>query len=107
MQAKVLKSTALASIALLFASCASDPYYANSGYGGSYGGQAGGIDVPKTAALVAAGVAGLSLYHYGKEKDKRKEAERKLDRHNRYHHDYRRGYDRYNRYDRYDRGRRW
>lgn len=61
---------------LLFSSCASNPHYGNSNYGGRSG---GGIDPVKTGALVAVGIAGLSLYHYGKEKDKRKKAERRRD----------------------------
>lgn len=90
----------MASAVLMFASCASDPYYGHSGYGGSYP-HGGGIDATKTAALVAAGIAGLSLYHYGKEKDKRKRAERANEA---YHRGWNRGYD--GRYDnRYGYGR--
>ncbi|WP_411846312.1 hypothetical protein AAFN60_01215 [Roseibacillus persicicus] len=106
----MIQSTCLACVALLFASCASDPYYSNNGYGGGgYPNQSGGIDVPKTTALVAAGIAGLSLYHYAQEKDKRKKAERAHASHHRspyrdrgYDDHYgRRGYDRRDSYRRY------
>ena len=72
-----MKSTGLACVALMLASCASQPYYSNNGYGGGgYPNNGGGqIDATKTAALVAAGIAGLSLYHYGKEKNKRLRSE--------------------------------
>lgn len=67
-------------MALLSASCTSGPHYGNNGYGGGhFPNQAGGIDTGKTAALVAAGIAGLTLYHYGKEKDRRRDAERQRD----------------------------
>ena len=67
-------------------------HWYNNGYrggGNPYGG--GQIDVAKTAALVAVGVVGLSLYHYRKEKDKRKKVERAYSNHHRYErgHDYR------------------
>lgn len=101
MNANIIRSVGLACVGVLFSSCASSPYYGNSSYRGQ---SRGGIDPVKTGALVAAGIAGLSLYHYGKEKDKRKRAERQRD------YDYRgradrrgRGYD--NR--RYDDGRRY
>lgn len=85
----MIQSTCLACVALLFASCASDPYYSNNGYGGGgYPNQPSGIDVPRTTALIAAGIAGLSLYHYGKEKDKRKEAERAHAAHHRGNYGY-------------------
>lgn len=78
---KAIKPTGLACVALLTASCASGPYYGNNGYGGgNFPHQGGGIDTGKTAALVAADIAGLSLYHYGKEKDKRQAAERERER---------------------------
>lgn len=94
MNAKITRSVALVCAGLLLTSCASTPYYANSSYHGSYGGQSkGGIDPVKTGALVAAGIAGLSLYHYGKEKNKRKRAERQLDSYHYDHDQYRgRGY---------------
>lgn len=89
MKAKAIKSIGLASAALMFASCASDPYYSNNGYGGGGYPNNGGIDAAKTTALVAAGIAGLSLYHYSKEKDKRKKAERA---HASHHPEWNRGY---------------
>lgn len=80
MTAKVIKTTGLACVALLTASCASGPTYGNNGFGGgNFPNQGGGIDTGRTAALVAAGIAGLSLYHYGKEKNKRQAAERERD----------------------------
>ncbi|MGJ8725101.1 MAG: hypothetical protein ACSHYB_11135 [Roseibacillus sp.] len=77
----------------MLASCASNPNYSNNNsYGGGYP-NSGGIDATKTAALVAAGIAGLSLYHYGKEKDKRKDAERAYaNRHNERNWGYNNGY---------------
>lgn len=98
MRAKAIRSTGLACVTLMLASCASDPYYSNSGYSGGGYPNNGGIDATKTAALVAAGIAGLSLYHYGKEKNKRKKAERSRD-----YHRYGSNYGHHNRsYDRYD-----
>ena len=64
---------------LLLSSCASTPHYGNNGYGGGNSSHSNEIDVGKTAALVAAGVAGFSLYRYAREKDKRKKAERERD----------------------------
>lgn len=86
-----MKAAGLLTVISMLASCGSAPYYGggSNGYrGGSspYGG--GGIDTTKTAALVVAGIAGLSLYHYGQEKKKRKRAERAFASHQQ---DWRRG----------------
>lgn len=95
MNAKAIKSIGLACVALMLASCASHPHYSHRG--GNYPNGGGQIDVAKTAALVAVGVAGLSLYHYSREKDKRKKVERAYSNHhrNRYEH---RGHDQRRRY---------
>ena len=69
--------TGVACVGLLMSSCASGP---NHRGGNSYGGGGSNrIDVGKTAAVVAVGVAGLSLYHYSRQKDARKKAERERD----------------------------
>jgi len=69
--------TGVACVGLVMSSCASGP---NHRGGNSYGGGGSSrIDVGKTAAVVAVGVAGLSLYHYSRQKDARKKAERERD----------------------------
>lgn len=80
----------MACVVLMLASCTTPQHYGGGGYGGGYPNNGGGrqIDVPRTAALVAAGVAGLSLYHYSRQKDRRKDAERAL----RNERDYNNGY---------------
>ena len=86
MNAKTIRSVAIATAGLLtFSSCTTTPSYGYGGGGYGGGGQYGGqpqIDPVKTGALVAAGVAGLSLYHYNRKKQDLKKERRKHD----YHH---------------------